>query len=288
MPPQVNPGMLETASNLDIKRLLELFPIHNLKQGWPDLKGSKDEMCVSIAESRDYPKILDFVYNNISCCRQHVHIFTHGPNLTSLPTTVEDGAKVYELEGAHAVFLARFRYSVVLREPLEETTLDFLWPIRVELTTDYLVVRFVVLQKNLGSYFDRQFYVGGKNIDESSVIQLMVNSDLAQYADIHKGIKALWDAGFMDSKNTRYKKPFSTASEEMDGELGIREHNPELYEIIMDSPLYNTTFIVGSDKGTTVTALSADPSRGYLAFPRYSERIGDTDHVIGEIIRLNQ
>jgi len=34
---------------------------------------------------------------------------------------------------SHALYMSRVTYDIVLRDPLEETTLDFLWPIKIEL-----------------------------------------------------------------------------------------------------------------------------------------------------------
>ena len=74
----------------------------------------------------------------------------------------------------------------------------------------------------------------------------------------------------------------------MDRGKGIREHYPELYEVIVDSPLFKTIFLIPDNKHTTVTAVVVDPAKGYISFPRYTEKKGDTDFVINEILRFNQ
>lgn len=43
-------GVLESASVQDRKRLLELFPIGNLRGAWPSMKGTKEEVCFAVAE----------------------------------------------------------------------------------------------------------------------------------------------------------------------------------------------------------------------------------------------
>jgi hypothetical protein len=73
----------------------------------------------------------------------------------------------------------------------------------------------------------------------------------------------------------------------MDEERGIREHNPTLYETLLESPLFATMFQVNPESKCDVSVFLADPSRGYLAFPRYTARKGDTDRVISEILRQN-
>jgi hypothetical protein len=129
--------------------------------------------------------------------------------------------------------------------------LDFLWPIRLDLTDNHVIVRFVVLEKNLSSYFDRPYLVSGRSA-------------------------------------AKYKKAISSASEVMDEELGIKEHNPALYEILVDAMLRDTLFLIPADKGSSVSAVLIDPSNGRMAFPRYSERKGDTDAFIHAILQHNQ
>jgi hypothetical protein len=107
-------------------------------------------------------------------------------------------------------------------------------------------------------------------------------------ADLHKGTKKLWQGGFMDSVRVDYKKPMSKASETMDEDKTIKEHDPDLYEVLQTSPLLNSISAIRPDQNCTVSVFSAKPGQGYLAFLRYSEKKGDTDFVINEILRHNQ
>ncbi|MDA1315624.1 MAG: hypothetical protein O2968_20030 [Acidobacteria bacterium] len=74
----------------------------------------------------------------------------------------------------------------------------------------------------------------------------------------------------------------------MDEELGIKEHNPALYEILVDAMLRDTLFLIPPESGSSVSAVLIDPSSGRMAFPRYSETRGDTDAFIGDILEHNQ
>ncbi len=275
------------ASVQDIKRLLELFPISRLKQAWPDIKGTKDEICYAIADGRDTDAISDFIDKNLSGCKQHVYVFSRPTDLTELPDSIGDGERILNKDDLRALFLIRVRYNVLLRDPLEEAYIEFLWPVRLDITDNNVVVRFVVLQKNMGAYFDRSHYVAGRTSEEEDVIAAIAKKYDLSVADLHKGIKKLWDEGFMDSPRAQYKKPISTASEAMDEEKGIREHNPELYETLCESPLFRTMFVISPGHGGT-EVFFVDPSKGYLVFPRYSDETGDTDFVISEILRRNQ
>ena len=104
--------------------------------------------------------------------------------------------------------------------------------------------------------------------------------------DVHKGIKKLWQEAFIDSPRAKFKKPKSMASESMDEELGIREHNPELYEVLADAVLLNALFTVSDQEKIGVSHFSMNFAEGYLAFPSYSDE-GGTDHVIAAILERN-
>jgi hypothetical protein len=280
---------LQSATDQDLKRLLELYPLDSLRSWWPEIKGKKDEICFTAAQSRDYERIAAFVQENFSCCKQHVYAFAPpAGEQIALPGTIRGEAATVSAPGG-ALFVLRVRYEVVLRDPLEEIYIDFLWPLRLEITDNQQValLRLVVLEKGVSQFIDRgrPYYVPGRTIEERDVLN-EVDGWAGGRIDLHKGIKALWAEGFMDSPQAKLKKALSVATEIMDEELGIREHNPELYEQIADNTLVNALFTI-ADKQYGATAFSAQPSSGYLAFPRYSEK-GGTDRVISEILANNK
>ncbi|MBZ5493674.1 MAG: hypothetical protein LAO76_22375 [Acidobacteriia bacterium] len=277
-------AILQQASTDDRKRLLELFPVTNLRHNF-QVKGTratKEEICFAAAgdnSAQQIAKVAKFVDDHLCCCKQHVYVFSQdGP--VALPNDVADGEKVLD-GGRHALYLSRAKYSVVLRDPLEETTLEFLWPIRIEIHGQYLVLRCVVLEKNVTSYFDeRPAYVAGKTLTEKTILAGIGMNQ----ADLNKGIKKLWADGFLESSRSNFKKPFSLSSETMDEAKGIKEHYPEVYAIMQESPLYTTLFQVAEKN--SVAEFSADPSHGIIGFGSYSEK-GDTDGIIEKIISNN-
>jgi hypothetical protein len=285
-------SLLSRASVEDRKRLLELFPVANLREVFESKKTKKEEICYAEAVktgAAQVKRIAEFVDNHLGCCKQHVYVFSHDGS-TKLPADVADGEKVLDVDGESALYLSRAKYVVVLRDPLEEDTLEFLWPIGVELkrvrhstAKDYMIVRFVVLEKNVSSYFDRPAYVAGKSITEETVLAGVAGG--LPTADLNKGIKKLWADGYIESIRSRFKKKYSLSSETMDEERGIKEHYPDLYAIMQQSPLYTTLFEVNDD-ANTIDHFSADPSRGIIGFSSYSDK-GDTDAIIGKIISNN-
>lgn len=278
-------AILEKASVDDRKRLLELFPLATLRESW-NHKGRKEEICYAAAADtspEQMVKIAKFVEDHMGCCKQHIYVYTNDGS-AALPDEITDGEKVLEVDGKRALYLARVSYAVVLRNPLEETTLEFLWPVRVSITPEYLVIRFVVLEKNTSSYFDRPAYVARKSVNEKNIIASFLSPG-TNPADINKGIKKLWADGYIESTRSDYKKPYSTSSERMDEERGIKEHYPEIYAIMQEAPLYLTLFEFSDDRNS-VESFSTDPSNGIIGFTSYSAH-GDTDVILEKILSNN-
>ncbi len=110
--------ILQDASVQDLKRLLELFPIANLRAEWPNQKGTKEELCFAVAELRNYELITRFVDENFCCCKQHVYIYSRNPQLADLPEAIPEGERIFRADAAYSLYVVRSRYMVVLRDPL--------------------------------------------------------------------------------------------------------------------------------------------------------------------------
>jgi hypothetical protein len=160
----------------------------------------------------------------------------------------------------------------------------------LDFTKTHLVVRFVVLEKNIGAYVDgRPFVTVGRSTDEKEILQALERTfkGTLKRCDLHKGVKKLWDDDFMDATRTQYLKPQATTTEVMNPKKGIKKDTPDLYATLKKVTLMKTLFEVNR-KGFSVTAFSVDPTKGDMGFPRYSEIKGDTDHVVDEILRHNK
>jgi hypothetical protein len=268
--------------------------VSSLREYWPDLDGAKDELCLRIAGMRNIEDIKQFLESYFSCCKQHIYVYSHDTKLASLPVIdIPDGELVTTKSDAQSrrlLYVVRVGFNVVLRNPLEEAVVEFLWPIILDFTETHLIIRAVVLEKNIGTYVDeRPFRTFSRSADEDIVLKELERTfkGTLKPTDLHKGVKKLWHDDFMDATRTQYKKSLSVASEIMDEERGIKKFNPELYAVLRRSPLLKTSFQVAPNQETSVTAFSAEPLKGYIGFPRYSEERGDTDHVVNEILRHN-
>lgn len=282
-------AILKDSDEEELARLLELFPVSRLREVWSALAKdakTKTELCKLIAGQRSYSSLTNFVDGQFGCTKQHVHVFSRDGSV-DLPETITDGERVKTVATRH-LYLAAVERGVLMEDPPERDTITFLWPIRIELPAHYMVVRFVVLEKNLAAYFPRKAYPTDRGITEQDVLQGL-KSDLPNIApaDLTKGIKKLWRDGFMDGFHAKYKTPDSVASETMDEEKGIRENKPELFKTLMKSPLTQMIFNIDPEEKLTLRSFSADPSLGTLAFHTYSANAGDTDRVIRDILQNN-
>ena len=191
--------MLDTSSKKELKRLLGLFPHDALKREWAGTERKKDDVCDKVSGTATTKEILRFVDRNFLRCRQHVYVFS-APNLNSLPRIHEGDQELTE-RGVRALYLVRLTHRVILEEPLEEVEVSFLWPIQVQLHAGHLIVRFIKLQKDVGSYLDRKRIIarGRKNVDEKQILETLSSEHGIKPTDIHKGVKTLWAKDFFDS-----------------------------------------------------------------------------------------
>jgi hypothetical protein len=279
-------AILQDASTVQVARLLALFPVSRLRQTWPDVGAeTKEALCQAVASERPREQITNFVDTNFGCAKQHVYVFDR-PKGADLPETITDGEKVTAI-ATRALYLTKHTRAVVLRDPLEQTSITFLWPVRVERIGQYVIVRFVILEKDISSYFDRRIYPGQRGTDEKDILSsISAELDLVR-SDLHKGTKKLWDEDFFDAHSTRYRTPRSVASEAMYDEKGIKANNSEPYDKLQTCPMGPLICRIPPGRKLTVTAFSIDPSQGTLAFHRYSETPGDSDRVIREILKKN-
>jgi hypothetical protein len=275
--------ILQEATVKDRKRLLELFPVAVFREAHADLKGTKEEICYALAEQFTPEQMATFVRTHLGRCKQHVYIYDRGAGQVNLPNVT--GAEKVQYNASEALYIVKTTFEIILKDPAEEAELEFLWPVLVQIKEHNIIVRFVALEKDVASYFERKCWVAGRTVDEKNVLD---DLHLGSATDIHRGIKTLWDEGFMDSPRTKYKKPQSLASEAMDEERGIKEHNPALYETLLDSVLLNTLFMIEEDQRCGTSAFLANCQNGFLAFPRYSDAERNTDFVIDAILGRNQ
>ena len=281
--------MIETATREELERLLALFPARVLRDEWSNIEGTKDDICREVSQSLDKDAILEFVDRNFLCCKQHVYVFD-APELESRPEAIAGGGIRELYDDTEALYLSRLTHKVVLWDPVEEGKISFLWPVYIRLANEHLVVRFVTLEKNLQTHLRRQYSPRSRSVKEEDILADLASTHGLGISDLHKGVKALWESDFFDAFRVRFKKPHSTTTENMDEEMGIKQHSPQLYQLISDAELFRTHFKVIPRDGVKqcVATVITESSKGHLCFTSYSEAGDeDTGFVVDEIIRLS-
>ena len=286
--------MIDEAAPLALSRLVNLYPVHVLRESWA-FKGKKDEIVEEIVRRAERRNLKVFLDAYLSCCKQHVYLFSHRNDPADLPRfRIPDAEKEYDVtEGAtrRVLYVAKLDYRVIFTEPLREETLTFLWPIRLDFTRSNLVVRFVTMEKDLRTYVVEPSRTVWRSLTETQVLDHLhgVLTDLTRL-NINRGLKHLWDADRIDGLLAKFQKPDSTQTETMNGEKGLKQTYPNLYREVRNAPLSNVVFKVLNKEGEMklgLSSFSADASKGSLSFYTYSERPGDTVSLVEEIIRHN-
>jgi hypothetical protein len=291
-------SILESAKVPELKRFLDLYPVSKLKDRWPSEKKNvtKVEIIEQVRRERDINAIVQFADEYLGCCKQHIYVYAHKGDLSRLPAVdlleAERVRRIKDTNEVRLLYIVRLQYSVILRDPLEQIALTFLWPVRLDFTKNNLLVRFVILEKNISSAVEgRPYNIAEKGIGEDKILKELERSTRdtlnLSVVDLHKGIKKLWDTGFIDATHARYRKTHSAAAEEMDVKYHIRKHEPALYKTLRGSFLLNTVFDILDEKGTSVSGFWIDPGDGLVGFSRYAENCGDTDDVVRKILRHN-
>lgn len=269
----------------EIRRLLELFPVATLRDQFPD-RGDKEEVADAVAKRGEHHRIAEFVARNFSQCRQHVYVLGKSQLGITLPIAFGGVDELIKDPAGRTIYLSEVEYTVYVKDPYDAVHAKFLWPIRVEERGDQRVVSFVVLERDPKPIANRAVITAVRHLDEKTVVRALGDLGFA-YIDINKGVKDLWANAFMDAFMIKFKRPFSTATEKMDEELGIRSHNPQLFEDVMKLPLFDSLFRIHPSKGSTVSSFHVNPTTGRISFPIYTEVAGDCDDLVRKILEAN-
>lgn len=285
--------MLAEATPLALSRLLNLYPVSSLKSKWPQQR-KKGELLAWVVEHADRKEIREFLSEYLSCCKQHVYLFSHENDVQNLPRfRIPDAEKVSESQVNDAqvlLYIAEVEFHVVFTNPLGEDRIKFLWPIRLEFTREHLVVRFVMMEKNVRTYFPNAVSsrTVGRSLSEPAILRHLKDVLIElKPLDINKGIKHFWDIDRIDSTKMKYRKSKSMTTETMDAGSGIKKTYPADYKELIKKPLHDGTFKMAENVESSIDGFLSNPTFGYLGFSSYSEHQGDTETFVTEIIRNN-
>lgn len=284
-------ALLENAPVEQLRRLLEFFPAPKLKEEWPGTKGQKKpDACEIIASTGDHARVGAFLMANFAHCRQHIHILSRNNKdsdpLAALPASDLLG----NMPGGISFHLASVPYIVYLLNPVEQTNIDVLWPIKVEQSDEITIVRTFVLERDPSNYSGRPLLKAIRDFDEKKLAVDLAKLGLPGL-DLNKGVKTLWESEEIDAPRVKFKKEQSTNTVDMDDGKGLRGTDPDAFKDIMSRPLLNTNFRSEPDLEDPEKArklFQVNPTFGRIGFTSYTDDPGDTDAVIKAILENNQ
>jgi hypothetical protein len=279
--------ILEDASEEEIFRLLQLFPASTLRLAWAKPKITKKAICDAAAKERDVEKITNFVQVNFGRCNMHAYVLESPEGDVTPLSAITDAEILQVVAGGPTLIIARASFVVILQETLKKETVNLLWPMRLEVVEDHLVLSLIVLERKPGAIFEENVSVISRSLEERSIVKNLASLGIVQ-SDLHKGTKALWEADYMDAFRVKFRSADSTLDETMDAELGIKANKPNRYEELKTATIFMTYFHLLDESVKTIKDFTMDPSRGYIRFPRYKEDAGDADEVVRALLAKNK
>ncbi|MBB5062455.1 hypothetical protein [Granulicella mallensis] len=279
--------ILEGSTQDEISRLLSLFPVAVLKEEWEGIKGTKEVICDTVARALEPGKAIDFILANFAKCKMHVYVLDPSQHKdVSIMNAITDAEILKVVADGPTLILARVSFVVILQDSLKKEKVDLLWPMRIHTLADHLVLSAIVLERTPATLYNEPISIVSRSLDEKLIVKNLKALGF-DTADVHKGMKALWEEDYMDAFNVRFRSPDSTLTEVMDEEKGIKATKPERYEELKTATMFMSAFHLLKDPVKSIGDFFLDPSRGHFRFPRYTDDSGDADAVVQALLSKN-
>jgi len=282
---------------IELRRLLNLFSLKTLKEHWASRSTKKDDVIEEVLAVASTDDIVDFTLLYHPTTKHHLHLFDLPEiELSSLPANplADERLHRHSEDGTERrwFFLPRLTNLVYFRDPLETKEVTFLWPITVTCHTNYLELRFTIMEKNMRSHVTAPGRVikVQRNREETTIqAQVLGNLGLPGLLpmDLNRGVKRLWQSGIIDAPSVQFKKSRATLREVMDGEYLVKRDDPALYNDIANRPILKAIFKWLGDDPIGLDHFSVEANLGLINFPTFSELDQGATHVVRQILNHN-
>lgn len=282
------------------KRLLRSFPVKTLKQHFSATESSQNEIISEIIQSQHIQAISNYVYTHFNYSKQHIYFYNLSSNHSFKAIDFSDlqGFTLIDQDvtaNRHLVFglfSVYFDAVIQVNGQYSVQNLEFFQPLMIEIKSNYLIIKFTVLETKLSHYFPANTVVlnSTKKVDEKLIISHLLDkfSNLnPSKADLNKGIKYLWDNDVIDSKEVSFRKSASMSKEVMDEDKLVKVEYKEVYDELIKSPLNKSIFRYLIDDEQFCKHFTCDASNGEITIPIYSKDSSQIENVLNEIIRNN-
>lgn len=287
---------MNSARNLN-KRLLNLFPVHLLKEEYK-LTGKTDDLLEAITGGQTRQNIINFVFANHNFTKQHIYLFNLNKNFRppanfdDFPIKVEK--QVTNADGEILLYcLPIVKFSVYLSDPMDKVEINFHQPVLISLKNKAITVQYTKLEKNISFYFpsNRDAKKAAEiNSEEETLSKILTyfNDDYTvSVCDINAGIKHLWDIDNLDCFRIAWQNPFSSVEEKMNGDLTFKKKYPEQYEKIILTPLGKSVWKYLLKDDYLCDVFAGDPSTGKLSITTFPKTVHQIKNVITKILANN-
>ena len=281
-------------------RLLELLPHQPLKQFAGKRATTKAKAIEILLDKLKVKDIHDFVARNIYTCKQHVFLLSpkNGQTITKYCdlSAVDNEFKVISSDGTppscESTYLHKVTQSFISLEPLRKIELDFLLPIRVRQTANFIFIHFVTLERGTSLLDRKGSWRRQKTVSEQKTLETIVNmiqniqaSNFTRL-DMNVGIKYLWDNDFIDTQSIQWRDSSGALTKSMDVGLYLKKNDPDKFKEAMENTLSGGTFHCLKDKDKLGESFTCDPTGGWIAFTSQS-LIKSVDNVVESILQHN-
>jgi len=282
-----------------LTHLLQMYPVSALRETWGTTKGmKKDELIASVIGTIPERAIVEFCRIHQPLTKQRIMLFDNqGDSLNAFADPLIDlDSRTYFNRTAQEIeefYILTVTYEALVGGPTyEPQQFDFPWPVRIVINSKHTIVTFTIIEKTLTPYLppNKSAVNVHKAYDEDDVcsrlIQRLPSPSWLNRCDLHRGVKALWEADEIDAAYVGWKEDISTDTKTMDAKHLMKRDNPAAYAKAMAAPLLKSVFkTVSQSKFPPIFTVA--PLDGEVSLHRHSETLTEVQNVVRAILAAN-
>lgn len=280
----------------DKKKLISLFPHSYLKDQF-STKANKEDIAEAKASLPD-SDIKELFHADFENCKHHTYILDAGSPITQLPNfeilNVSPEANQLHHPVNEALYFIPVTFVAIFltnNGPVNER-INFQIPVKVTFSGQYVIVKTVLMSKKAEFYARRKngFIKSVRTIHEFEIVDSVKKSFGAGLVlnnlDIHRGVKAIWARGDIDSPAANFKYDCESTKSVLDKGKYLRADRVNRYNEIVQSTM-GVTLFHGFNDNIIPSVFATNPSTGMIYFSSYPNCPTLASNVITEIISAN-
>ncbi|MFD2589975.1 hypothetical protein ACFSTE_03980 [Aquimarina hainanensis] len=256
-----------------------------------DSKFRKEQAINYIVETFQRNKILDFVFENFGCLKQHIYINTFNKDFTSFNPSPANQHSNYQ-KGTETIYNLLFEMNVQAfnktQKSLEE--LEYLIPVQIRKSKLHLIVSFNTFERRVINSSGDNFVILDRKNSENSYIEIIKDSLPTGITfvptDLNKGIKELWKEDKIKAKFLKHLRSSSVSTEVMMEDDNLKDKLPDLYNEALTNPLEKNVFVLVEEK-TDIGRFTTEPMKGKISISRYAKNLDSVNDLVISVLDKN-